>query len=81
MMTSTQILIMFAELFGGLAFFLYGMSTMSSGLEKTAGGRLERTLKRVSKNDFLGTKVLRFLEKRVARYLMRRGLLPEEDKE
>ena len=54
MMTSTQILIMFAELFGGLAFFLYGMSTMSSGLEKTAGGRLERTLKRVSKNDFLG---------------------------
>ncbi|MBO4219308.1 MAG: Na/Pi cotransporter family protein, partial [Clostridia bacterium] len=53
-MTSTQILIMFAELFGGLAFFLYGMSTMSSGLEKTAGGRLERTLKRVSKNDFLG---------------------------
>ena len=27
---------------GGLAFFLFGMSTMSSSLEKLAGGRLEQ---------------------------------------
>ena len=26
---------------GGLAFFLYGMTTMSKSLEKMAGGRLE----------------------------------------
>ena len=32
-------------LIGGLAFFLYGISIMSSGLEKVAGGRLEKLLK------------------------------------
>ena len=37
---------------GGLAFFLFGMSTMSSGLEKLAGGRLEQLLKRMSSNRF-----------------------------
>lgn len=31
---------------GGLAFFLYGMTTMSKSLEKMAGGKLERILKR-----------------------------------
>ena len=35
---------------GGLAFFLYGISIMSSGLEKIAGGRLERILKKVTSN-------------------------------
>ena len=33
---------------GGLAFFLYGMTTMSKSLEKMAGGKLERTLKRMT---------------------------------
>lgn len=51
---ATQILTMFAMLVGGLAFFLYGMSTMSSGLEQMAGGGLERTMKKVTSNDFLG---------------------------
>ena len=37
---------------GGLAFFLFGMSTMSSGLEKLAGGRLEQLLKRMTSNRF-----------------------------
>lgn len=37
---------------GGLAFFLYGMSTMSSGLEKLAGGRLEQLLKKMTANRF-----------------------------
>ena len=40
-MNSTQILLMAAELLGGLAFFLYGMSTLSDGLENVAGGALE----------------------------------------
>lgn len=35
---------------GGLAFFLYGISIMSSGLEKIAGGRLERILKKMTSN-------------------------------
>lgn len=35
---------------GGLAFFLYGISIMSSGLEKIAGGRLEKILKKMTSN-------------------------------
>ena len=53
-MTSTDILIIIAGLVGGLTFFLFGMSVMSGGLEKMAGGALERTMKRVTSNDFLG---------------------------
>ena len=52
-MTSTQILLMTAELFGGLAFFLYGMTMLSGGLENLTGGTLEQTLKRVTRNPFL----------------------------
>ena len=37
---------------GGLAFFLYGMNVMSSGLEKVAGGRLEKMLKAMTSNPF-----------------------------
>ena len=50
----TQILTMVAMLFGGLAFFLYGMSAMSGGLEQMAGGGLEKTMRKVTSNDFLG---------------------------
>ena len=53
-MTSTDILIIIAGLVGGLTFFLFGMSVMSGGLEKMAGGALERTMKKVTSNDFLG---------------------------
>ena len=35
---------------GGLAFFLYGMSVMSSGLEKVAGGKMEAMLKKMTSN-------------------------------
>ncbi len=35
-------------LLGGLAFFLYGMNVMSSGLEKLAGSKLETALKRMT---------------------------------
>lgn len=37
---------------GGLAFFLYGMNIMSSGLEKMAGGKLEKMLKKMTKGIF-----------------------------
>ena len=35
-------------LIGGLAFFLYGMHVMSSGLEKLAGGKLEKILRKMT---------------------------------
>jgi Na+/phosphate symporter len=39
-------------LIGGLAFFLYGMYVMSTGLERMAGGKLERTLKKMTSSKF-----------------------------
>jgi len=39
-------------LIGGVAFFLYGMTIMSNGLEKMSGGKLESTLKRMTSNSF-----------------------------
>ena len=41
-------------LFGGLAFFLYGMSLMTNGLERMAGGKLESILKSASSNKVKG---------------------------
>ena len=38
------------SLCGGLAFFLFGMTVMSKSLEKMAGGKLERLLKRMTSN-------------------------------
>lgn len=38
------------SLFGGLAFFLFGMNCMSGGLEKLAGGKLQSTLRSVTGN-------------------------------
>ena len=35
-------------LFGGLAFFLYGMNTMGDGLAKVSGGKLERILAKLT---------------------------------
>ena len=37
---------------GGIAFFLYGMTVMSSRLEKLAGGRLEQMLRKMTDNPF-----------------------------
>ena len=42
----------FFTLCGGLAFFLYGMTVLSDGLRKLAGGRLEQLLKRMTSNPF-----------------------------
>ena len=39
-------------LLGGLAFFLYGMKVMSTGLEKLTGGKLEIALKKMTANKF-----------------------------
>ncbi len=41
-------------LLGGLAFFLYGMTVMSNGLEKMTGGKLERALRSMTSNPVKG---------------------------
>lgn len=38
------------SMFGGVAFFLYGMNLMGNGLEKMAGGKLERILEGLTSN-------------------------------
>lgn len=45
---------MIVMLIGGLVFFMFGMNVMSDGLETMAGGKLEKTMKKVTSNDFLG---------------------------
>lgn len=42
------------SLAGGLALFLYGMTLLGAGLEKLSGGRLEKTLEKMTNNVFKG---------------------------
>ncbi len=49
-----DILFNIITMFGGLAFFLYGMNILGSGLEKVSGGKLERTLEKITNNVFKG---------------------------
>ena len=51
---STLILEGLLPLCAGLAFFLYGMSIMSDSLEKIAGGKMEKTLKKMTSKPFNG---------------------------
>ena len=51
-LSANEIIKMIALLCGGLAFFMYGMNVMSSGLEKMAGGKLEGTLRKATSNPF-----------------------------
>ncbi|MBR5923436.1 MAG: Na/Pi cotransporter family protein, partial [Clostridia bacterium] len=72
-------MIIFAMLVGGLAFFLYGMNTMSSGLELMAGGKLESTLKKVTKSGtlsfFLGAGITIAIQSSSAMTVMLVGLV------
>ena len=43
---------LFGGLFGGLAFFLYGMHLLSTSLEKMVGGKLEHVLRSMTSNRF-----------------------------
>ena len=64
---------------GGLAFFLYGMGVMSSGLEKMAGGKLEQALKKLTSNMwlslFLGTFITIVLQSSSSLTVMLVGLV------
>ncbi len=44
----------FISLFGGVAMFLFGMDYMGKGLEKSAGGSLERILEKLTSNPVKG---------------------------
>ena len=48
------IIVSLVVLLGGLAFFLYGMNVMSTGLERMAGGKMETILKKASSNTVKG---------------------------
>ena len=69
----------FISLIGGLALFLFGMSTMSGGLEKTAGGKLEKILKvmtdRPIKALFLGVVITATIQSSSAVTVMLVGLV------
>ena len=39
---------------GGLSMFLYGMNVMGTGLQKLAGGRLEKILEKLTTNRWRG---------------------------
>lgn len=67
------------ELFGGLALFLYGMSVMSSGLEKLASGKLESILYDMTSSKFksllLGAGVTALIQSSSAVTVMLVGLV------
>ncbi len=69
----------FISLLGGLALFLFGMSTMSGGLEKTAGGKLEKILKKMTdrpiKALFLGIVITATIQSSSAVTVMLVGLV------
>ena len=64
---------------GGLAFFLYGISAMSAGLEKIAGGKLEQILKKITSNPLksfaLGTFITAVIQSSSAVTVMLVGLV------
>lgn len=66
-------------LLGGLAFFLFGMHIMSSGLEKIAGGKLEIILRKMTdkplKGLLLGTAVTATIQSSSAVTVMLVGLV------
>ena len=66
-------------LLGGLAFFLYGISLMSQGLEKVAGGKLEMLLKKMTSNPIksfaLGTFITAVIQSSSAVTVMLIGLV------
>jgi len=49
------------NLFGGLAFFLYGMDKMSSGMKKTAGNQMRMILSALTKNRVIALLVGAFV--------------------
>jgi len=63
----------------GLVFFLFGMSIMSDGLEKLAGGKMEKTLKKMTSNPVkamgLGAGITAIIQSSSAMTVMLVGLV------
>ncbi|MDE7122052.1 MAG: Na/Pi cotransporter family protein [Oscillospiraceae bacterium] len=78
-MSAKEIVLAVITVIGGLAFFLYGMNVMSSGLEKMAGGKLEQALKKLTSNTwlslFLGTFITIVLQSSSSLTVMLVGLV------
>lgn len=78
-MGAKEIVLSAITVIGGLAFFLYGMNVMSSGLEKMAGGKLEQSLKKLTSNKwlslFLGTFITIVLQSSSSLTVMLVGLV------
>lgn len=53
-MSNSEIISILMALFGGLGLFLYGMNTMSEGLEKAAGDRMKSIIEMLTKNKIMG---------------------------
>ena len=51
-MGATDIILTAIQAVGGLALFIYGMTMLGNGLEKIAGGRLEKVLSSLTSNVF-----------------------------
>ena len=66
-------------MFGGLAFFLYGMNCMEGGLSKLSGGRLEQLLEKFTSGKLravaLGAVVTAFIQSSSATTVMTVGLV------
>lgn len=39
---------------GGIGMFLYGMHIMADGMQKTAGGKMQKFLNKITNNPFMG---------------------------
>lgn len=67
------------SLLAGLSFFLFGMSTMSNGLEKAAGSKLEVILKKMTSNllvsIFVGATITAVIQSSSATTVMLVGLV------
>ena len=67
------------SMLGGLAFFLYGMHVMSSGLERISGGVLERTLEKTTNSKLkavaLGAAVTALIQSSSATTVMAVGFV------
>ena len=56
-MTGTEIAFLVAQVFGGLALFIYGMKVMSDGLQRAAGNKLRELLYHLTRNRVAGISV------------------------
>ncbi|MCD7774264.1 MAG: Na/Pi symporter, partial [Clostridiales bacterium] len=69
----------YISMIGGLALFLYGMNVLSAGLEKSAGGKMEQTLKKLTSNRLkaliLGAGVTALIQSSSAMTVMLVGLV------